>query len=194
MGRPRGFDREAALKIALRLFWQHGYEGVSIARLTEVMGIAAPSLYAAFGSKEALYRAALDLYRENHAAPAIRAFQQDGPIRDKVEDMLRGSVQAATDPNHPSGCMLSTGLLFCGSEHASLAATVSELRAERLKAIGDRLQRAVDAGDLAPATDVHALARYLSALMNGIAVQARDGATASDLHAMVDATMERWLV
>jgi AcrR family transcriptional regulator len=192
IGRPRGFDRDAALQIALQLFWRHGYEGVSVSDLTRAIGIAPPSLYAAFGSKADLYREVLELYQRRPTAGAIRTFQQDGPIHDSVMALLRGAVRAATDPDYPAGCMVTAGLLYCGPEHEALAHTTADLRASRHAAITERLQRAIDEGELAPDSDAPTMARYLCALMQGIAIQARDGATAEQLQALVDMAMHCW--
>jgi AcrR family transcriptional regulator len=191
-GRPRGFDREAALWTALRLFWRHGYEGVSIADLTQAMGIAPPSLYAAFGSKAGLYREVLTLYQQRPGANSMVVLHQDGPIRERVDAMLRCSVRANTDPEFPAGCLITTGLLSCGEDHAELAGAMADLRAQRCESTRARLQRAVDDGELPADTDVAAQARYLCAVMQGIAVQARDGATAEELHALVDTTIKHW--
>jgi AcrR family transcriptional regulator len=192
VGRPRGFDRDVALQTALELFWRHGYEGVSISDLTKAMGIAPPSLYGAFGSKAALYREALKLYQQRPTAVAIGAFQQDGPIRERVDALLRNTVRATTNPDHPAGCMITTGLLFCGSDIAELADTIAQLRAARCTAITARLQRAIDAGELPAGSGASGMARYLCAVMQGIAIQARDGASAEQLHAIVDVTMQNW--
>jgi AcrR family transcriptional regulator len=192
MGRPRGFDRDHALQIALQLFWRHGYEGVSIADLTQAIGIAPPSLYAAFGSKAELYREVIELYQRRPTGGAIATFQQDGPIAERLRDLLLHAVRAATDPAYPKGCMLTAGLLYCGAEHSDLADTVSHLRRARSSAITDRLQRAIDHGELPQQPSAAAMARYVSAVMQGISIQARDGATADELNEIVDLALRNW--
>lgn len=189
IGRPREFDREAALQIAVKLFFKHGYEGVSIADLTQAMNISPPSLYAAFGGKEALYREALDAYlRRKSLAPMENA----GCIRDKVETLLRETVRAVTEPGYPAGCMVVGGMLYCAAEHESLASTLTELRNARCKEVAAMLEQAVATGELPPETDPVAISRYLGALIQGIAIQARDGATQEELFALVDVAMSRW--
>src|ERR1700710_2865629 len=103
LGRPRGFDREAALQIAVKLFCKHGYEGVSIADLTTAMNISPPSLYAAFGGKEALFREALELYQQRPDLPHLAC---TGSVRDQIKALLYDTVRAATDPDFPAGCMV----------------------------------------------------------------------------------------
>ena len=188
-GRPREFDRDAALQVAMKLFCKHGYEGVSIADLTQAMSISPPSLYAAFGGKEALYREALDAYlRHKSLAPMETA----GCIRDKVEAMLRDMVRAATEPGYPAGCMVAGGMLYCAAEHESLASTLTELRNARCKEFAAMLEQGIASGELPPETDAAAISRYLAALIQGIAIQAKDGATQQELFALVDVAMSRW--
>ncbi len=134
----------------------------------------------------------LALYQNRPTGTAIRAFQQDGPIREAVAALLRASVRAATDPDTPAGCMITAGLLYCGPEHAALASTMAELRQGRCTAIADRLQRAIDAGELPAGSDAPTMARHLCAVMQGIVIQARDGATAGQLQAVAEMTMRGW--
>jgi AcrR family transcriptional regulator len=188
-GRRREFDRSAALEKALFLFWRFGYEGVSIADLTRAIGIAPPSLYAAFGDKAALYREVLALY-SSWADVSIKEFQRPGPIRDLIEGLLRKTADAATDSKFPPGCLVTTGLLHTAPEHRPLAKKVADMRATRARAIADRLQKAVDEGDLPKTVNARSMADYVSAISQGIMLQARDGASRSELHAMVDVAMK----
>ena len=188
-GRRREFDRSAALEKALVLFWRFGYEGVSIADLTSAIGIAPPSLYAAFGDKAALYREVLALY-SSWAEVSIKEFQREGPIRELVDDLLRKTADAATDPKFPAGCLVTTGLLHTAPEHRSLAKRVADMRTQRARAIADRLQKAIDAGELPKSVDARSMADFLSAISQGIMLQARDGALRSALHAIVDTAMK----
>lgn len=190
-GRPREFDRDEALDIATRLFCKHGFEGVSIADLTEAMHISPPSLYAAFGSKERLYREALAFYLRRADLPKIDVRQ---PVRDQVRQLLHEAVRAATDPDFPAGCMVTAGLLNCGAEHEALAETVARLRDERRLELIDYLRQAAARGDLPRDADTEAIARYITALMQGIAIQAQDGATPAELFALADVAVSHWPV
>ena len=189
LGRPREFNRDEALQIAVKLFCKHGYEGVSIADLTQAMNISPPSLYAAFGGKEALYREALEVYLQRADLPH---FENKGPVRNQVEDLLRDTVRAATDSSYPAGCMITAGMLNCGAEYQALAGTLTELRNVRRQEFARHLRQAVDRGALPPDIDTDATSRYIAALMQGIAIQAKDGASQAELLAMVDVAISHW--
>ncbi len=189
LGRPRAFDREAALQIAVKLFCKHGYEGVSIADLTHAMNISPPSLYAAFGGKEALYREALACYQ---ARPDLPQITSSGPISERVRQLLRDTVRCATDASYPAGCMVTAGMLNCGAEYEALAETLTELRNGRCKEFEDQLKQAVARGELSGDADLPAISRYIAALIQGIAIQAKDGATQTELYALVDIAMQCW--
>lgn len=178
-GRPRGFDREAALGIAMRLFWRHGYEGVSIGELTRALDIAPPSLYAAFGSKAALYEEALRRY-EALASVELPQPGDAATLEDAVRQMLEASVRAVTDPAGELGCMISTGMISAHAEHEGLARAVAERRNRYREAMLRTLARWTGEADAV------ALARYLTAVMQGLSVQARDGASAEALLAIVE--------
>ncbi|WP_297493652.1 TetR/AcrR family transcriptional regulator [Acidocella sp.] len=188
-GRPRAFDRDEALRIAMKLFSKHGYEGVSIADLTAAMNIAPPSLYAAFGSKEALFREALALYLQRPDLPHLAC---TGPVRDQIRKLLHDTVRAATDPDFPAGCMVTAGMLTCRAEHEGLADSIAGLRTARCEQIAGHVRDAVRAGELPPDTDTKAIGRFVMALAQGIAIQAHDGATAAELFALVDVALQSW--
>jgi len=186
---PRTFDRDQAIQIAMRLFWRHGYEGVSITDLTNAIGIAPPSLYAAFGSKAALYREALDRYTglpgrrlilPRLEGSSLSTLSPAKTLNASVKSLLRGAVHAATDPSGEGGCMISTGMIQCASEHADLAADLVGRRRRMRDEIAGALTRWL------PKDAAHSLARYLITVIQGLAVQARDGATRSELEQVVD--------
>ncbi len=188
LGRPREFNRDAALQIAVKLFCKHGYEGVSIADLTQAMKISPPSLYAAFGDKEALFREALACYQQRPDLPHIEAA---GPIRDRVRELLRDSVRAATGPSY-LGCLVAAGMLNCAAEYESLAGTLTSIRNSRCEEFQACLREAVARRELPGDADIPAMGRYIAALVQGIAIQAKDGATQAELYALVDIAMQCW--
>lgn len=176
-GGPRTFAREEAIQIAMRLFWRHGYEGVSISDLTSAIGIAPPSLYAAFGSKAALYREALDHY--SGLPGALTALATAETLEGTVEQVLHRAVDAVTDPSGERGCMISTGMLQCAGELAGLASELAGRRRRMRDQIAGALARWLD--DAAAS----ALARHVIVVVQGLAIQARDGATREDLEQVV---------
>jgi AcrR family transcriptional regulator len=192
-GRPRGFDREAALARATRLFWSKGFEATSIADLTQAMGIGSPSLYAAFGSKEALYAEALRHYRENYDTFAWANFRSAGTAREAVRSLLMDSAAALTGclADIPRGCMVT--LSAVGSEgHAELGDLVRTARAQTLDRLKARLQQAISEGEIAASTDIHALARFVQTVQNGMSILARDGASRGELEAVAELAMLGW--
>ncbi|MEQ1942578.1 TetR/AcrR family transcriptional regulator [Mesorhizobium sp. VNQ89] len=192
-GRPRAFDREAALGAATRLFWAKGYEATSIADLTQAMGIGSPSLYAAFGSKEALYAEALDYYRANYQSLFWDKFQRAPTAREAVRTLLVGSAGALSgcSAGTPSGCMIA--LSSVGSEgHRELGAKVYEARTAGLHALKARLQAAVADGEVPASVDIDALARFVAAVQGGMSIMARDGANQAELESVADVAMTGW--
>jgi AcrR family transcriptional regulator len=174
MGRPREFDAEVALDQAMEVFWRHGYEGATIAQLTEAMGINPPSLYACFGNKEGLLKAALDRYTK------LRNVWMDGVVaaptaRDVAERMLMGIAEKQTDPANPPGCLLVQGGIACGSGSENVPFELAARRAQNEDQLRDRFIRAKAEGDLKPTSDPAALARYVSAVSVGMGVMASSG-------------------
>ncbi|MCA1457222.1 TetR/AcrR family transcriptional regulator [Bradyrhizobium sp. BRP22] len=175
MGRPRAFDADAALDQAMEVFWRHGYEGATIAQLTEAMGINPPSLYAAFGSKEGLLKAALDRYSAKRAC-WMEEILSAPTAREVAERMLMGTADTQTDPANPPGCLLVQGGLACGTGSENVPFELAARRAETENQLRDRFVRAKAEGDLKQTADPAALARYLSAVNAGMGVMASSGA------------------
>ncbi|MES2042617.1 MAG: TetR/AcrR family transcriptional regulator [Pseudomonadota bacterium] len=190
-GRPREFCLDEALAAALRVFWSKGYEGASMTELTEAMGITKPSLYAAFGNKEALFRKTLDLYEREKMAYVGQALAKP-TARQVAEHMLRGSVENQTSSCEPRGCLGVISSVACGAEAESIRADVHERSKVAKAALIERMERAKAEGDLPDHVDVEALTGFLYALMQGMAVQAGAGATRADLDRLVDTSMLMW--
>lgn len=192
-GRPRAFDRDAALTRATHLFWSKGYEATSITDLTEAMGIGSPSLYAAFGSKEALYAEAVDHYRKSYEALVWGRFLTAGTAREAVLSLLMDSASTLTgcDGGMPRGCMVT--LSSVGSEgHAELGEMVRSARAAAVDLLTERLNRAVAEGEIPASVDVHALARFVQTVQAGMSILARDGAERAELEAVAEVAMLGW--
>ena len=190
-GRPREFDLDDALAAALRVFWQRGYEGASMAELTAAMGITKPSLYAAFGNKEALFKKALDLYEREKMAYMQTALGAP-TSRGVAERMLTGALEMQSSSCDPKGCLAVIGTVACGAEAESIRDEVIARRAGSHRAMVDRFTRAKEEGDLPDSVEPAALASYLVAIMQGLSVQAGAGASCRDLKALVDTTLQMW--
>ncbi|KLE33860.1 TetR/AcrR family transcriptional regulator [Aurantiacibacter luteus] len=189
-GRPREFCPDTALASALQVFWTKGYEGASLSDLTEAMGITRPSLYAAFGNKEALFRQALDLYQRDKTAYIGEAMREP-TARGVAQYLLHGAVETATG-GECRGCMGVISTVACQSVEPSIREDVNQ-RAEAAKTlIVERMQQAIDAGEFNGPTDAQAITRYLLAIMQGISVQAQSGATRADLMGVADAALAAW--
>ena len=190
-GRPREFDTDEALAAALRVFWSKGYEGASLSDLTEAMGITRPSLYAAFGNKESLFRKALDLYEQEKLAYTRQAL--DAPtVKGVAERMLRGAIDAQCSDCEPRGCLRVISSVACGAEAECIREEVIARRASSQQALVDRFERGKAEGDVPPDTDVIGLTRYLVAILQGMAVQASGGASRDELERLVDTSLAMW--
>ena len=192
LAHARAIDRDQALETALQLFWRHGYEGTSIADLTAAMGVTPPSLYTAFGSKEQLYREALDRYGASYGSFTARALIEEPTARHAVERILRQGIEVCSGGPEPRGCMLATGGVTCSPEHALVAADLSRRRLATIAAMKKRFDRAIAEGELSPSTDTQALAAYYAAVVQGIAIQARDRVGVKVLRTMADLALRAW--
>ena len=190
-GRPRAFDIEKALDRALQVFWRKGYEGTSVSDLTKAMGINRPSLYAAFGNKEALFRKALERYTEGPAA-YMRTALDEPTARAVVERLLRGVVDLLTDPGTPRGCLAVQGALACGDAADAVREELIARRAAGEAALRQRLERAIADGDLPADADAADLARYVTTVSQGMAVQAAGGASREELQRVVEMALRAW--
>ncbi len=191
-GRPRLLDRNVGLEIATRLFWQHGYEGTSIADLTKAMGITPPSLYAAFGSKEELYQQALDYNVEREAKCRLDALEGEMPARDALAFYLYNVAEGISDPTKPRGCMVSTAVLQHAEENESIAKAVAARREYSIQVMKARFDRAVIEGELAADTETDTLARFYAAVVQGMSAQACDGACTERLKRLADIALSAW--
>jgi AcrR family transcriptional regulator len=191
MGRPRAFDRDKALDQALHVFWANGYEGTSIADLTKAMGINPPSLYAAFGNKEKLFRQALDRYEVQRDEIMAEAFTAP-TAREAVTRLLEGTADRLSDKDKPRGCLMVQGALCGGEECESVKRDLAARRAGGEVLIRERLKRAKREGDLPSDADPAALARFLATVLQGMSVQASGGATRKELRAIAGMALRAW--
>src|ERR1700680_1548750 len=190
-GRPRSFDLDEALDAATQVFWRRGYEGTSVTDLTHAMGINRPSLYAAFGDKETLFRKALDRYVEGPDAYLRGALKQP-TARAVTEHLLRGAANLLTNPNHPSGCLIVQGALVCGEAGDCVRQELISRRLAGEAAVRRRFQRAKAEKDLPPDSSPADLARYVMTVSQGMAVQDAGGTSRKELHRVVATAMRAW--
>jgi AcrR family transcriptional regulator len=188
IGRPREFDPEQVLDIAMRLFWEHGYDGVAISDITAAAGVNRRSLYATFDSKEELFRRAVEHYAAGPGGHAAAALTQPS-AKEVAHALVHGAADATSAPDRPRGCLLVQGALAC--EDAPLQADLADLRDAAVVALAERFAAAQSAGEIA-GEDPTALARWIAAVCQGIAVQARSGATREELHAIADRSLRAW--
>jgi AcrR family transcriptional regulator len=190
-GRPVAFNQEEALDKALHVFWSRGYEGASMAELVEALGINKPSIYAAFGNKEALFQKALEKYISGPAGFISKALNE--PTAKLVaEKFLAGAVEFFSDKSHPSGCMVVQGALSCGQGAELIQSVLISHRRQLEEHIKNRFDLAIEQGDLLPRTNSSNLAKYLTTLHQGLSVQASSGTSKTELLAVVKFALNNW--
>jgi AcrR family transcriptional regulator len=189
MGRPRGFDEDAALEAAMRVFWEKSYEGATIADLTEAMGINRSSMYAVFGDKQQLFRQAMDRYRGRRMAH-IRTALDKPTLHEVVSDLLHGTVDFLSQPDHPRGCLSIQGALACGTEAEPVKQAMVVLRKGGDEALRKRMTKAQKSGQLPENTKPDDYARFLSTVIRGLGVQAATGASRGEMKRVADFVLE----
>lgn len=190
-GRPRAFDEEKALDAAMHVFWRKGYEGASLSDLTQAMGINRPSLYAAFGDKEALFRKALARYAEGPNAFFLEALAAP-TARAAAEQLLLGAAAMLGNPRNPRGCLGVQSALVCGDTSEPIRRELTTFRKNAEKKIRQRFQRAQTEGDLPAAADPRDLAAYIATVVRGLAVDAASGASRESLRRVAQTAMRAW--
>ena len=192
IGRPRGFDRDAALEAAMLLFWRKGFAAASMNDLCDAMGVRSPSLYAAFGGKEALYLEAIAHYVQTIGPPVWDKLAEGATARAGIENLLIAWTESLPKSRAtPAGCMAL--LAAVGDEWpAAIVRVVKKVRLEMLSTLRARLENAVAKGELPASTDIAGLSRFYLSVFQGMAIQARDGATQAELRAVAAAAMAAW--
>jgi AcrR family transcriptional regulator len=192
IGRPRGFDRDAALEAAMVLFWRKGFAAASMNDLCDAMSIRSPSLYAAFGSKEALYLEAVERYVRTIGPPIWDRLADGATARASLEKLLLAATESLPESTMtPAGCMAALGAV-CDEWPAPIIEAVRNVRLEMLGMLRSRLEAGVANGELPASTDIDSLSRFYLGVYQGMAVQARDGAASAELKGLVAAAMAAW--
>lgn len=191
-GRPKQFDPEQALDRVLDLFWRYGYESTSLAALVKVTGAKAPTLYAEFGNKEGLFRAAVERYLSRYVACSNQLLEQELPVADLVEAYIRASAQVFTDPENPAGCFMVSASATLSPFSDGVAEMLRIKHSSQESSLKACFDRKVQQGELLVQTDTALLAKYIICTIEGMSVQAREGTSREDLYRLLDTTMMMW--
>ncbi|CAI0935000.1 TetR/AcrR family transcriptional regulator [Serratia grimesii] len=195
MGRPRRFDRDQAVQQALHLFWQHGYESTSLAQLKAHIGggITAPSFYAAFGSKEALFKETVSCYLNSYGRVNDALWDDSLPPKQAIETSLRRSVKMQCEEHHPKGCMVALAVMSGGAdEHAAVLKPLTDSRQRTLNGFIHCIQRGIATGELVKQTDPAVIATLFDSFLLGVSTLARDGIHYRVLDDAITALMKLW--
>jgi AcrR family transcriptional regulator len=179
-GRPISFDKDAALEAAMLLFWERGYEGTSMADLTQAMGLSPSSIYAAFGDKHALFALAVKRYMDRRAQYATRALEES-TLEKVVRALFDNTVAFLTTPGHPPTCMTLAGAVGCSVEATPARDIMTEIRKQNEVAMRERFLQARKSGELSKDVNVNDYTRYLSSILAGLSIQAANGSTKAEL-------------
>lgn len=191
-GRPRSFDRDEALSRALEVFWAKGYADASMAELTTAMGVNAPSLYAAFGSKEALFREAVRLYSEREGAALWASMSEAPTAREAIEGLLLATAEASGRCDRPKGCLLVLSGAHPDGLPDGACGEVAQIRRDSFAAMEARIRDGQAAGEIAARADPTAIAAFYTTVQQGMTFRAREGATPEELRATARAAMMAW--
>ena len=191
-GRPRSFDRDQALVRAMEVFWAKGYADASMADLTQAMGIASPSLYAAFGSKEGLFREAVKFYQQSEGGALWKAVEEGETARAAMEGLLLATAEANDRPDRPSGCLIILSGAHPDALPGGACGELKDIREHTMAALEDRFRQGRDAGEIASDADLAAMAAFYTTVHQGMVFRARDGATADELRGTARAAMMAW--
>jgi AcrR family transcriptional regulator len=191
-GRPRSFDRGKALDRAMRLFWRRGFEATSISDLTKAMHITPPALYTAYGDKKRLFLEAVSRYEEEAGCFAQRALTEEPTAESAIRRLLHGAVTSFTKPGTPRGCLVVLGAVNCTAGSDDIYKALAGRRRNAEEAVRARIAAGQAAGEFPDDVDVDALAGMVTATLYGLAIKAKDGAPAAQLHKIVDQAMQMW--
>ena len=191
VGRPLSFDRDAALRQAMLLFWRHGYEATTVSDLTAAMGITSPSLYTAFGDKKRLFLEAVRRYL-GEPATSGQIIAAAATARDAAAALLRAAALGATGDGTPPGCLLASAAISCSAAAADVQGALAAMRLQVEDQLRRKIGRAVDAGEMPRDADADALAGHVMAVVQGMSTLARDGAGREKLLKLADTAMAAW--
>jgi AcrR family transcriptional regulator len=192
LGRPRSFDKEVALARAMDVFWNKGYQGASMSELMAAMGIGAPSLYAAFGSKEELFRAAVAHYRVHEGNMIWARIEAAQTAFEAVRGLLMETARVFTRPKRPRGCLIVLSALHADEMSETVRRELIRLRADNAAMLSARIQRGIEAGEITADADPKIIGNYYVTVQQGMSIQARDGANRALLEMIATAALAAW--
>ncbi len=191
-GRPKCFNEQQALEKAMLLFWEHGYEATSISDLTQALELTAPSLYSSFGDKAGLFYQCIDYYLAHEACPILRIFLEAKTAKVAFELYLYDNVKRLAQPNKPKGCMLITAAMNGSEQAQDIQHNLLEKRLATKQKLCERLQQGVKEGDLSKHAPIATMTDFYCTVIQGLTVQARDGAEIDELNHVVEHAMKAW--
>ncbi|MEB3766856.1 TetR/AcrR family transcriptional regulator [Acinetobacter sp. MD2] len=191
-GRPKCFSEQQALEKAMLLFWEYGYEATSISELTQALEITPPSLYSCFGDKASLFYRCIDYYLEHEACPIVPIFEQAKTAKVAFEIYLYNNIQRLLQPNKPSGCMLVVATVNCSEQTHDVQQKIRDKRLKEKEKLKIRLEKGLLDGDIAQHTPIDEMTDFYVTIIQGLTLQARDGATQAQLHKVVAHAMQVW--
>lgn len=190
-GRPRGFDRDAALLAATRLFWARGYDGTSLSDLTTAMGISPSSFYAAFGDKKSLFGEAVQGYMRRYTAIYIEAVRCE-TAREAAERILRDSADEFTDENRPMSCLVVSAAIQGGTDTIDVRKTLEEHQRALAAILAERIEQDKNAGILHADLDTAVLTDWVRTTWEGLSNQSNAGMPRPRLHDIITLAMNAW--
>jgi AcrR family transcriptional regulator len=187
-GRPRCFDLDEALDRSLLLFWQKGFQNTSLDEIAEAVGVKKPSLYAAFGDKEMLFRKVLQRYSGKLSGP-VQALDRYDDIRAAINAFIELGIAAGCGHGEPRGCLLASAFADSTLLPPNLVKEIKALVSQAEQAVAQRLKKAVRDGQLPADFDVKGTAKFLITLMHGVALRIRAGEGRGDLQKVKKAAL-----
>ena len=191
-GRPKCFNEEQALQKAMLLFWERGYEATSIHDLTQALEITAPSLYSSFGDKTTLFYKSIDYYLAHEACAIEHIFKQARTAKIAFELFLYDKAKRLVQPDKPKGCMIVTSATNCSEDTQDIQQNLLERRLQTKNTLFQRLQQGINDGDLSNTVPVAIMTDFYCTIIQGMSMQARDGADIDELNRVVEHAMKAW--
>lgn len=189
-GRPRSFDKDDALEKAMHVFWEKGYEGTTMADLIESIGMKAPSIYAAFGNKDAIFKEVIKTYLPIVVEGQLAALNSSSEIYESVEATLKACVSLYTSEDNPHTCLVMTAAINTAPGHEEHVGALRILREKYKAAWQKRFEQAKFDKQLSDDSNPSELAEYFTTLIQGMTIKAKDGASKDSLDATVKLAMK----